>query len=341
MLLAAAILIAAPNPDIVPLKEKPSRAFSVVLPSETWQAVGSTFAIPHAGGEGFAVRPAGEGLEIDTDGDGAFDRVVEGVLDEDTGVRSGYTVLVGERASGTRLRYGLRLRNEGKGWQWSVGGSVTGRIGDLKVAVIDMDGDGVYGEIGQDALVLGSSENAAYLSETLVVGETVHSLTVARDGSQLTLGAYDGPLGVLEVTAGLEADARLLKAIVRSVDGKHSFDLARLGEEPRLPIGRYRLHGALLGLGDARVDVLEGRMRPIEVTASADTTLAWGGPTKAEFEFERAGGEVAFDPNRVWWYGAAGEEYRGWAPIGKSPEFTIKERKLGTELKKALFPGSC
>ena len=31
----------------------------------------------------------------------------------------------------------------------------------------------------------------------------------------------------------------------------------------------------------------------------------------------------------------------GWAPRGKSPEFTVIERKLGTELLKALFPGSC
>ena len=150
----------------------------------------------------------------------------------------------------------------------------------------------------------------------------------------MTLGAYDGALGVLKVTAGLEADARLLKAIVRS-DGNPS-DLARLGEA-WLPIRRYRLHGALLGLGDARVEVLEGRMRPIGVTATADTTLAWGGH-QGRVRVRARGRRGRLDPNRVWWYGAAGEEYRGWAPIGKSPEFTIKERKLGTRLKKAL-PG--
>ena len=40
-------------------------------------------------------------------------------------------------------------------------------------------------------------------------------------------------------------------------------------------------------------------------------------------------------------YGAGGEEYRDWAPRGKSPEFTVKERAAGTELLKATFPGSC
>ena len=213
-----------------------------------------------------------------------------------------------------------------------VGGRLRHRThGDLKVAVIDMDGDKVYGEVGQDALVLGSSENAAYLSETLVVGETVHSLTVARDGSQLTLGAYDGPSGPRGDgrPGGRRAPPQGDRA-QRRRQAQLRPRAARRGALPR--------SGATARTGPARSRrrTRRGPRRPHAPDrghGGADTTLAWGadqGRVRV-----RASGR-RFDPNRVWWYGAAGE-YRGWAPIGKSPEFTIKERKLD-ELKKRL-PG--
>jgi hypothetical protein len=45
-------------------------------------------------------------------------------------------------------------------------------------------------------------------------------------------------------------------------------------------------------------------------------------------------------PADVTYFGRAGEEYFIWDPVGKSPEFSIVERKAGTELTKAMFPGS-
>ncbi len=330
-----------PLPEVVRLKDRPSRAFEVVLPAERWFPVGDLFPIPHAAGAGFAVAPEGEGLRVDADGDGAPERALEGVLDEETGVRSAFVVLEGERAGGEPLRYGVRLRNEGKGWEWAPSGTVRGQLGDLRIQVIDQDGDGVFGEVGQDALVLGSSDHATFLSSTLSIGGTVQTLTVAPDGSSLEVTPFAGPTGALDLASEFDGDARILAAVVRSTDGRHSFDLAWADGPLQVPVGRYRLHGAVIGLGDARVEVAEGSMKPLVVAAEAETALAWGGPTRAEFAFQRSGDQVAFDPEQVWWYGAAGEEYRGWAPRGKSPEFTIKERKLGTELLKALFPGSC
>ncbi|MBL6719892.1 MAG: hypothetical protein ISQ08_00615 [Planctomycetes bacterium] len=330
-----------PLPEVVLLKDRPSRAFEVVLPAERWFPVGELFPIAHAAGAGFAVAPEGEGLLVDADGDGALERTLEGVLDEGTGVRSAFVVLEGERAGGAPLRYGVRLRNEGKGWEWAPSGTVRGQLGDLRIQVIDQDGDGVFGEVGQDAIVLGSSDHATFLSSTLSIGGAVQTLTVAPDGSSLEVSPFTGPTGSLDLASEFDGDARILAAVVRSTDGQHSFDLAWAEGPLQVPVGRYRLHGAVIGLGDARVEVAEGAMQPLVVAAQAETALAWGGPTRAEFAFQRSGDQVAFDPEQVWWYGAAGEEYRGWAPRGKSPEFTIKERKLGTELLKALFPGSC
>lgn len=77
------------------------------------------------------------------------------------------------------------------------------------------------------------------------------------------------------------------------------------------------------------------------VEAGSSQQVAWGSPVRAEFDYQREGSQITFQPDQVWLTGAAGERYLGWSPIGKSPEFSIVERNLGTEIEKALFPGSC
>jgi hypothetical protein len=89
------------------------------------------------------------------------------------------------------------------------------------------------------------------------------------------------------------------------------------------------------------VTVTQGDADYVDVDAGAATTLEWGGPVRAEFAYHRRGGELLISPAEVWYYGAAGEQYSTWYPVGKSPEFTVKEIGAGTEVAKALFPGSC
>ena len=347
ILTASLLLLSLPAPpplsggEVVLLKDKPSRKFSYVLPGERWLTVGDDLPIVHQGGTGFAVQTDGEALLVDTDGDGIPERRIEGGLNEDTGERKAFCLLEGTRTPGADLRYGVRLRNQGKGWEWAPSGAVQGKLGGQKIAVIDQDGDGIFGEIGQDALIVGSGKRATFLSATMHVDGKLMALRVNSEGTQLELEPYQGAIGTLDLATDFEADGRVLGAVIKSSDGKHSFDLARSSGPLSVPSGRYRLHSGLLGLGEARVEVLEGNMKPMQVQTGQATSLAWGGPSRAEFTYQRSGNDLQFDPNEVWWYGAAGEEYKGWAPRGKSPEFTVVERKLGTELLKALFPGSC
>ncbi len=344
MILTASLLfmsLPATGGELVVLKDKPSRRFSYVLPAERWLAVGESLPIPHQGGDGFTVKPDAEALLIDTDGDGLPERRIEGSLNKDTGERKAFCLLEGTRLSGAHLRYAVRLRNLGKGWEWAPSGAVQGKLNGQKIAVIDQDGDGIFGEVGQDALIVGSGKRATFLSSTVHVDGKLLALHVNSEGTELQLEPYLAAVGTLDLATDFEADGRVLGAVIKSANGKHSFDLARTSGPVTVPIGRYRLHSGLLGLGEARVAVLEGNMKPMQVGADQATSVAWGGPSRAEFTFQRSGGKLQFDPNQVWWYGSAGEEYKGWAPRGKSPEFTVVERKLGTELLKALFPGSC
>lgn len=330
----------------VPLEDKPSRTFAWQLPAETWSPVSGSFPIAHSGGSGFAVERAGDALLVDCDGDGTAERRIEGRENPDTKVTHAFVVLEGERVDGAALRYGIRLKRQSKGWQWSTATAAVGKVQgedgkSTKIAVIDQDGDGVYGEIGQDALALGSAKVCTFLSESVHVGDQLYRLSVAADGTSLTLAPFDGPTGTLDARAELETDGKLLSTIVRSLDGKHSFDLARKREGITVPAGTYSMYRGSLGLGGSVVTIEPGRMKPITVKAGAEQVVTWGGPALAEFDFHREGGKLEIRPDEVWYYGAAGEEYSDWDPVGKSPEFTVKERKAGTELAKALFPGSC
>ena len=341
-LLTLLLVSAAPAAtEVVPLSDRSMREFDLSLPAEAWRPVTDLLPIPHAGGEGFAVRTAGVGLELDTDGDGEFDRVVEGKFDELTSERSAWVRLEGQRADGSPLQYAVRLLDKGEGWQWAASGCVQGKLGTTRIRVVDLNGDGRFDGVGEDAMILGGGRIASLLSSAILVEGELRSLDVSADGSSFTLGDYAGETGRLDAKSSMGTDGKLLAAVVVSADRQLSFDLALLPADAEIPVGEYRIAYGVLGLGAARLSLGPGKSEPIQVTSDAEQVLEWGGPARAEFSYRREGGEVLLSPNEVWYYGTAGEEYFGWTPIGKSPEFTIKETALGTELEKALFPGSC
>ena len=82
-------------------------------------------------------------------------------------------------------------------------------------------------------------------------------------------------------------------------------------------------------------------LKPFEVKEGHSVPLNLGGVIKAEFTYARSGDKVQMSPDKVWYYGPAGEEYQVWAPIGKSPTFTIRDKDSGNELARAFFPGTC
>jgi hypothetical protein len=137
----------------------------------------------------------------------------------------------------------------------------------------------------------------------------------------------------------LDTDAKLLTAVFRNKGGDLSFDVAAAREGLRVPAGTYELHSGRLGLGESVVRVRAGRAKTVAVTKDAHARLKWGGPVKAEFAYQRSGGEVVLAPDTLRWFGCAGEEYFDWKPFGKSPEFTITDVKERKEIAKAIFTG--
>lgn len=312
------------GPIEVPLESRVQRTWKLHLPSESWSPAGKLLDFTGGLGRAYVTELAGTSLKVDTDGDGELDVTVD--------APGGLVVLEGERT-----RHALRLRY-GAGWEYSAGSVVRGEVDGTRIEIVDQDNDGRYDGVGRDALVIGRSRSACYLSEVIALGDQLHTLEVAPDGSSLTLTPYTGPAGRLEVTT--EATAKVRAAVFVSEDGRQSVNLATSEGAALVPAGRYRLHSGQLAFSGNQVGVRSGESDWVEVTAEVPGELHWGGPVRAEFAFNRQVGQLSFDPTAIWYYGKAGEEYVDWLPNGKSPRIEVREKHSGNELAKAYFPGS-
>jgi hypothetical protein len=321
------------------LTSKAYRTWRIDLPADPFRNVSGAIPVPHAHGAGFKAEARGAGLALDTDGDGQVDRVVEGTLDTATGISSARVTLAGRGADGAAFTYPVRLEAQGGVWRWAAGGALEGRLGDTSVRVVDLDGNGHYGDVGSDAIVVGDGDVAQLLGETIHVEGRLVQLTIDAAGSSAEYTSYTGTTGVLDVSSALAAKGVLLAAVVASEDGKQSFELS--SGAATVPIGRYRVVNAKLGLGEARVVADASTMPPIEVAEGATAAVQWGAPIQASFAVQRTGDQYVLDPAHVRYVGRGGEQWVGWSPIGKSPSFRVMEKATGEVLVDFVFPGSC
>lgn len=309
------------------LRVRTVRDWDIELPAGKLAPVGKGFSFAEALGHDFAVELEGTALKVDTDGDGTFDITAEGPE---------ATILL----RGTEGRhYPVRLVDQ-QGWKFAPGGVARGTVHGTPIQLIDQNLNGVFGDVGEDAIIVGRGVIAAFLSEVTAIDGTLYELSIADGGAEIEFRPFTGATGTLRL-GPCETKAKVLSAVVRSLDGRHCFDVASTQEGLTVPAGTYQLFRGKIGLGENRVDMVAGRSKQFEVTSGGTTQVSWGGPVRAEFAYRHTGGQVDLSPDAVWYYGAAGEEYVGWNPLGKSPEFTIRNRKTGREIAQAYFPGTC
>ena len=340
-----ALPCSAAETGTVDLRYRSYRNWSIHLPSEKWFPVGDGIKIPHANADQFAVEFEGNSLKFDTDGDGKLDRTVKPLVDPKTNVSTTRVILSGQTKSGEPFRYAVRLRHDANGWEWAPGGAMAGSIptaaGPLPIRIIDQDGNGRFNDIGSDAMIVGSGDHAMLLSKTIYVNDALQTVDFADDGKSIKLSAYEGPTAAIDMTTSFDSKAVLLSAVIVSADKQHSFDVGAIEGSVNVPVGTYTIVGGSLGLGEHRVQIAAGRMQPLKLTAGSTTEFDWGGPVESEFQFARVGDKVQFSPQHIWYFGKAGEQYAGWNPIGKSPEFKVLDAETGVVLEVAILPGSC
>ena len=317
----------APQSGSSELTDRAVRKWQLELPAEKFVPVGQGFSLSETLGCDFKAAPEGTSLKIDSDGDGEFDVTAEGP--------SSMVTLTGTNGR----RYAVRLVDQ-KGWRYAPGGVLRGKILGERIQLIDQNLDGDYRDIGEDAIVIGRSKIASFLSEVVAIDGELVELFVAPDGSKIDYRPFRGATGTLKL-GPCETKAKVLSAVVRSQDGRYCFDVAKVQAGQRVPVGKYSLVSGTIGLGKNSVRMVGGRSKSFTVATDGTREVTWGGPVKAEFAYRHSGGEVALSPDQVWYFGAAGEEYVGWTPIGKSPEFSIRNKKTGREIAQAYFPGTC
>ncbi len=338
-------LCEAETADSVALKYRSYRNWSLKLPTEKWFPVKDGIRLPHSGGKLFAFEFSGTNLKVDTDGDGELDRDIKALVDPKTMVSTTRVILSGADASGKPFRYAVRLRNDADGWEWAPGGAMVGTLqteaGPLSVKLIDQDGNGKFNDVGSDAMIIGNTDHAMMLSTTLFVDGKLQQVLVAEDASALTLSQYTGATSEIDMSTSFNSKAVLLSSVILSADRKHSFDIGAIEGPVRVPAGKYSVVSGFVGLGQQRVQIKAGKMKPLNLLADRSRKFDWGGPVSSEFQFARVGDQIQFSPNAIWFFGKAGEQYTGWNPVGKSPEFKVVDAETQVVLEVAILPGSC
>jgi hypothetical protein len=312
----------------VPMNHKRYRDWTIELPKETFTPVGEEISL-QAGKYSFISAMEGNNLLLDLNGDGTTDVRISG--------EEGSALLRSEDG----FRYAIRLKSSANGWYFASSGAQVGKLEDTRIALLDQNNDGYFGEVGVDAILLGQGKVATWLGSTLLVDGKVHALQFDSAQQQIMLADYEGEMGSLSVAAGFQGKGKILSAVVRSSDGQHCLDLAGHEGPVQVPAGNYRILSGKIGLGEQAVLVAPGTASALKVNAETAQSFHWGGPVRAEFEFQRGSGKIAFSPEHVWYYGSSGEEYVQWKPVGKSPVFQIIDSASKQEVASAVFPGSC
>lgn len=319
---------AIPQQESSTLKYKAVKEWETLLPNETWTGVSFEIPIAHEGGEGFLVDNSAYTLAVDTSGNGKVNEKIKG--------QGGYAVLTAKNAQGEKFQYAIRVRKERDSWQYASSGMMTGKIHGVPVSLIDQNNNGIWNEIGTDAMVVGKSNSASYLSRIVNLKGALFLFEASADGSTMSITPYEGDAGTLNALGGYVSKGKLSSAVFSSKDGKVSFDLAGAKDGILVPAMEYNLMSGFAEKGVEKVKIRRGKMRPISVKVNEVKTVEWGGPLHMEFDYFRN------DPEQVTvnlpsFFGNAEEEYYDFFPGGKSPSILVTDKATGKEIWSGKF----
>ena len=311
--------------EVVPLKMKVYRNWSIRLPAEQWATVGKGFSFKDGLGADFKTHLDGTALAVDVNADGEVDLKVDSP--------GGYVIL-----SRNGRRYALRVKTTNQQWHFAPGGAMTGTVEGTRIRLIDQNNNGRFDDFGEDAMIVGNGKVASLLSRVVSIDSHLFEIEIDADGQKLGYRPYAGPASVLELATVTKG--KIIAAVVKSTDGKYSYGFTNGTAKMTVPAGDYALHSGTISFGGNTVKMKTGRALPVTATADGKGQISWGGPLRAEFQYSRTGSELTFDPNAIRFFGKSGEEYYAWAPLGKSPKISL-HTKSGREIAEAYFPGSC
>lgn len=310
------------------LKHRAIGDFDYVLGQEKWRTLGSEIELF---GAEFPLDVLGPmRFEIDSNGDGQPDEDVKGA--------TGFVDLKGKNEDGEVFHYGVRFKNDGeRKWSWTSSGAMVGKVQGTTIAIIDANADGDYDDYGVDGIVLGNKRGAAYVSRVVNIGGDLFDFEISSDGTSVKTKPYQGETGILKLEKIKGVKAEVVTAIVKQ--GKDiSFQLTGQKKGVKVPVGKYAFADAFLERGSETARIRAGRMAKLELEASQEIPISFGGPLVGEVPAPTVrGGKATISP-AVQIFGKSGEEYYDFQPKGAVPSYELYDANTGKRLKKGKFP---
>ncbi len=291
------------------------RDFPFRTPTERMASIGNSIDLPSD--VTFSTSPGEYKLSVDTTGNGQPDTSAKG--EHDT------MQLVLQYEDGTRQPYSIYLTHVGTRWSYRRHCFRYAKFKNTPIYLIDDNHDGYYDGYGADAMVVGRSRYASYLSRVISIKGKLYEFKTNRPGSYIDLRPYTGKSGTLDLGRKFRAKGRLGAAVVKS--GSMSFDAARATV---VPVGNYTFSWGAVWKSKSWVRV--SASTPLAVTEGKTTYLSWGAPFKIHFRANRQGTQVTVAPSSVRVSGKAGERYHTFYPHALTPGVRIRSQQTRKQL---------
>lgn len=256
------------------------------------------------GGAGVRVTTLETSMELDLDGNGKPEAKAKG--------KDSCLALALKSQDGTPYDYTFRVTRveisaTSVEWIYQRSCFMEGTFEKTKIRLIDDDSDGVYGEMGRDAIAIGNdADHAVPLGPVVNVGGKLYSIRVHPSGTRLSLKPYEGPVGTLDAVSKYQSAGKLVWAVFRC--GDQWFDAAPSdGRNTVLvPAGTYRFEMGRIYNRPQGARIRAGKMAPVDVRAGETATVEWGGPPVARFQYAFEGRILKIGPNGPSWGWSAG-----------------------------------
>jgi hypothetical protein len=182
--------------------------------------------------------------------------------------------------------------------------TMSGRIGQIRLRLLDANLDGQLTQDGDDAIVIGNGIVGQPLHEIHRIDGTDTRLLLAEDGRRLNYAELP-PANLGRVETPLPPRA-LEGLVVANKDG-HAYDIAVAGEAG-IPAGQYRLVYGIITKGSAAALLDPPKRATFTIQAGRINTLQVGPPITLDFEV-RCDEDGIVVRDRGTPVGAAGETY--------------------------------
>jgi hypothetical protein len=312
------------------MKFKAIKNFNFIMPKEAvWTPTTGGIAVKHPGGDSFRAAKDGVRMSVDTNADGEFDSVVKG--------SKGYLKFI-SKSGGEKFQYAARFKGGNGKYDFASSCAMVGSVAGVPLQLFDLNNNGSFNELGEDAIIVGKGKAATYLSKVISHKGKLYNLNVSENSKTVTASPYDGQAGKLNLASEFRSKGKLEAALASDGNG-NTFNVAGHSSGLLVPVGEYTIIGGFVKKGSQTVRIHTGKMSPLKVSADATNKLRWGGPLAVVFTHTLANGEVTVDPKDLHYYGKAGEEYCNWAPNAKSPKFVVRNTVTGKDEGGFIFEG--